>query len=213
MPTNGPSTIPVPVDCRFRRSRTTSTCRPYSLNWIRSRRQTYWTILRSLHTFTTSMSLLPPQSKSMCTPISPALTVKLIGAPAPQPGFLLRSLSRWCSCRGRNGHVMRCPRHTKERTAGGDCCIGDLADAATRFHGSIPGERNVIGTPKALLPGSIMVKLLLAITGQVVVSAVCTQSQAKQVSVVHALSSLQAAFELQLQHTPVADHRIYQPDR
>jgi len=47
---------------------------------------------------------------------------------------------------------MRCPRHTKERTAGGDCCIGDLAGCGNRgLHGSIPGERNVIGTAKSIV--------------------------------------------------------------
>jgi hypothetical protein len=38
-------------------------------------------------TFTTSMSLLPFQSKSMWMPISPGLTVKVIGVPDPQPGL------------------------------------------------------------------------------------------------------------------------------
>jgi hypothetical protein len=41
----------------------------------------------AIHTFTTSRSLLPPQSKSMWPPSSPAPTVKVIGAPIPQPGL------------------------------------------------------------------------------------------------------------------------------
>jgi hypothetical protein len=40
-----------------------------------------------VQTSTTSMFALGPQLKSMWTPISPAATVKVIGAPVPQPGL------------------------------------------------------------------------------------------------------------------------------